>query len=211
MKAKRKIITAKIVRELLDYNPLTGKLFWKKRSLEWFGGKTEKQRQHLYKTWNKKFAGKRAFAVIEDHGLGPRYKGNILCSKERSLSFYTSNIVWLWMTGTWPKGEVDHKNRNATDDRWNNLRDVPATINGRNRSLRKDNTSGVQGVRKTRYGTFEAYLAIDRVWTQIGTFSTLEAAIAARRKAACRNGFWGDLKKAGEYTSDKWFHEKRVA
>lgn len=38
------------------------------------------------------------------------------------------------MTGDWPTQEVDHINRNKTDNRWYNLRDVPRSVNQKNRT-----------------------------------------------------------------------------
>ncbi len=38
------------------------------------------------------------------------------------------------MTGKWPNGVVDHKNRDKFDDSWNNLRVITSRQNSRNRS-----------------------------------------------------------------------------
>jgi hypothetical protein len=50
------------------------------------------------------------------------------------------------MTGEWPKGQ-DHKNLDATDNRWESLRDgATKSLNGGNTDLRADNTTGRKGV-----------------------------------------------------------------
>ena len=54
-------------------------------------------------------------------------------------------LAWLYMTGVWPDHEIDHENRNGTDNRWVNLRDG-SKINTKNYSMSSCNTSGVTGV-----------------------------------------------------------------
>lgn len=43
-----------------------------------------------------------------------------------------SHIVFWAYHGIWPEQEVDHKNRDKTDDRISNLRDVPHKVNSLN-------------------------------------------------------------------------------
>jgi len=42
-------------------------------------------------------------------------------------------IIWLMCHGAWPKNEIDHINRNPSDNRIGNLRDVPHLLNMQNR------------------------------------------------------------------------------
>lgn len=59
-------LTQQIVRELLEYNPRTGKLTWKKRSRKWFRSTSWRDGSHFQSSelrcaqWNKRWAGKRA-------------------------------------------------------------------------------------------------------------------------------------------------------
>ncbi|WP_424031702.1 HNH endonuclease [Methylocella sp.] len=38
-------------------------------------------------------------------------------------------VVWLWKTGEWPFPEVDHEDRNGTNNRWTNLHEATSTQN----------------------------------------------------------------------------------
>lgn len=56
-------------------------------------------------------------------------------------------IIWLWMTGAWPKLEIDHINGTRDDNRWCNLREATSSQNGRNRTrLGSNNTSGQRNI-----------------------------------------------------------------
>jgi len=47
--------------------------------------------------------------------------------------FYASRLAWLYMTGEWPKDQIDHVNRIKSDDRWSNLREATQSQNSFNR------------------------------------------------------------------------------
>lgn len=113
----RKIITYELVRELLDYNPETGILTWKSRS--WGHAK--------HNGWNVKWAGKEASAETASRYRTISILG-IVCQAHV--------IIFLWMTRRYPRGrrEIDHKNRDPSDNRWENLREVTHTQNMRNKA-----------------------------------------------------------------------------
>lgn len=92
-------------------------------------------------------------------------------------------IIWLMMTGRWPRGQVDHKNRNRADDRWDNLRDATPRENARNRTPTASNKSGAVGVCASGE-RWAAYIGLpgDRT-IRLGTFDHLPDAIAARQAA----------------------------
>lgn len=46
-----------------------------------------------------------------------------------------SRAIYIWHFGN-PKGQIDHKNRKRSDNRIENLRDVPPSVNSKNRRLK---------------------------------------------------------------------------
>lgn len=95
-------------------------------------------------------------------------------------------LAFLFMTGRWPEGEIDHINGNRMDNTWNNLRETDRSSNARNCCLRQDNTSGVPGVGfHKRRGQWRARIGKKH----LGWFPTKESAIAARKLAETGEGY----------------------
>ena len=82
----------------------------------------------------------------------------------------------------WPNS-VDHINHDGCDNRIENLREVTAKEQAMNTRLSKLNTSGVKGVSflKDR-NKWRASANIDGKKTNLGTFATMNEAVAARLK-----------------------------
>lgn len=59
--------------------------------------------------------------------------------------YLVHRVIFALMTGRWAY-EVDHKNKNKRDNRWDNLREVVRSENLINIGLRSNNTSGHVGV-----------------------------------------------------------------
>ena len=56
-------------------------------------------------------------------GNGSLDKDGYLIIKVKGKQFKAHRIVWLLNKGNFPKNELDHKNRNRTDNRIENLRE----------------------------------------------------------------------------------------
>ena len=55
-------------------------------------------------------------------------------------------LAWLYVYGYFPENFIDHINRNRSDNRIENLREVSRQCNVRNCGNLKTNTSGIKGV-----------------------------------------------------------------
>lgn len=96
---------------------------------------------------------------------------------------YTAyRLAWLYVYGEFPKGDIDHINRDPTDDRIANLRSVTHSTNLHN-SPHRGGKSGHKGVYRTREGRWQALIMVNHKRHQLGTFENIEDAVAARRFA----------------------------
>lgn len=93
-------------------------------------------------------------------------------------------LAWLFMTGHWPSGIIDHADRNRSNNSWSNLRLATARQNAMNAKLQKNNTSGCAGVTWRKHlSRWQATIRISGERVSLGHFAELPDAIAARRAA----------------------------
>ena len=157
-------LTAEKLRELLHYEPETG-IFTRK-----------------VRTSNRAKAG--AVAGCPD-GLG------YLRIMVQSRLYQAHRLAWLYVYGEWPKLNIDHINRNPSDNRLVNLRDVTQKQNMQNASKYSHNTSGHPGVAwHKRISKWRAHIMHNQKDIHLGYFSILEEAIAARK--AAEKLYWAD-------------------
>ena len=108
---------------------------------------------------------------------GPRFDLNRFISCNR--------VAWLLMTGEWPEYEIDHINRDKSDNRWVNLRAVTHAQNARNGPIPRHNKSGFRGVHFASHAKrWRAQIHVGNKTHSLGYFATAEEARAARDQAA---------------------------
>ena len=110
------------LRELFDYNPETGVLSWKvsRSNRVKVGGEAGRSLPNGYREVRIDLVG-----------------------------YYTHRLVWCWMTGEDPGVmQIDHIDRNKSNNSWVNLRLVDSQLNAINVGLLSINESGVAGVSK---------------------------------------------------------------
>ena len=147
----RRILPQNLLNELLRYEPETGKLFWKINY-----GKHKADDDATYGFRNS-----------------PRF---YVCLGGTGYS--ASILIWIMMTGAAPASEIDHIDRNAKNNRWSNLREVPRRQNQLNTEKYKNNKSGFRGVH--RRGTrWRAIISINGKNRHLGDFDTPDEAAAA--------------------------------
>ncbi len=105
--------------------------------------------------------------------------------------FYRAHrLSWLYMTGKFPNDEIDHINHNRADNRFENLRDVDATTNQRNRELPCTNTSEVSGVNWDKKSKqWRARISVDSKRINLGLFPVFSEAVDARKNAEVLYGY----------------------
>jgi hypothetical protein len=147
-----------------DYYPKAGDLVWKVRPREHFGRTGEWTR------WNVMFAGRQA-GTINSRGY--------LVVLIKSRSYLVHRIVWKISTGKDVLSEIDHEDRNRTNNRWSNLRLATSEEQRMNEGLRSNNKSGRRGV-FGRVGRWRSQIRR----RHLGYFATVEEASAAYEAAA---------------------------
>lgn len=159
------------LQERLDYNPVSGLLFWKLKQIK------EGDRPSRVATWNTRYAGTEAFKKLDAQG----YMQGVI----DNVGYQAHRIIYKWMTGEEPQ-EIDHDNRIRTDNRWLNLKASTHTKNNQNQSLRSNNKSGITGV---TWDSFANKWGVKIGNKRIGRYTRLEDAIAAREMALKSHGY----------------------
>jgi len=87
-------------------------------------------------------------------------------------------LAWLYMTGSFPLGQVDHINGDKLDNRFANLRVATTSQNKQNtRKARKDSRSGLLGATwHSKSKKWRAAIQIDGKKKHLGYFDTPEEA-----------------------------------
>lgn len=102
-------------------------------------------------------------------------------------NFYTHRLAWAWMTGAWPKDQIDHANCVKSDNKWSNLREATESQNKYNWPLAPKNTSGFKGISwDPKRKKWLARISINGNGVNLGRRDTAEAAHALYAQAAFR-------------------------
>jgi hypothetical protein len=129
-------LSAAYVRSILDYEPGAGEFRWKARTPNMFKhGKHSAA--HTCAKWNSTYVGKVA---------GCANGGGYLQININDRPYQAHRLAWLWMTGEWPKEQIDHRDGDPSNNRWLNLREATQFQNMANSRKRSTNSSGVKGV-----------------------------------------------------------------
>lgn len=105
---------------------------------------------------------------------------NIYVNK-KLITIFVHRAVWALVHGSWPKYQIDHIDRDPSNNRIENLRDVPGGVN----QMNKEVVGAVPylGVRLLR-GKYEARIKKGGKVFQVGTFSSAILAAKARDRIA---------------------------
>jgi hypothetical protein len=145
------------IRDLIQYNPDTG-------SFKWIMPVGNRHVGSPAGSYNK-----RGYLKINVHGV----------------TYQATHLAWFLTYGEWPQGIIDHIDRNPSNNKLSNLRDIPHRLNTLNR--RGNSKTGLpKGVYKNRHGSYNVMVWLLGRLKYIGRFKTLEEATmvaeAAQRK-----------------------------
>lgn len=149
-------LTAEAVRRLFIYDPYSGLLQYRERG------------PHRPRGW---FAGAK------------EPKTGYLRVQVGLRKYLVARLAWLWMTGHWPKVDVDHVDLDRTNNRWGNLREATRAQNVVNSGRRATNKSGFKGV-TFKNGRWRATIRAEGRCLHLGYFPTPEEASQAYETAA---------------------------
>jgi len=154
-------INQEYLKSILHYNPETGVFCWKVRQGRVCSGEV---------------AGSEKWGYT-------RIKIN---SKE----YLAHRLAFLYMTGAWPKDEIDHINHVRDDNRFVNLRSATRQENAKNLKMSLANTSGVTGVNWHKATKkWKASIWKNGKTKHLGGFSSIEAATQARKMAEIEENY----------------------
>ena len=161
------MLTYERVKELFNYDPETGALIWIKKSAP---------------QANSVKIGMTAGCVNKLSGY--------IDINYNHKTYKAHRIIYMYMTGNFPDGCIDHINGVKDDNKWMNLREATNTDNNRNKCTHKNNTSGVMGVRfRKDRNTWIAEICSKSKVIRIGSFKKKINAIIARKEAEKKYGY----------------------
>lgn len=153
-------LTAERLRQVLHYDPETGKFTWKV-------------------TLSRRAPAGAAAGTCDIRGY------QII--RLDHTKYRAHRLAWLYVCGVWPTEELDHINRDRSDNRVANLRLASRPENSQNTSPKRSNTSGRKGVSwHARTGRWRAHLTLNRRGIHLGYFRDINDAIAARKAAEAK-------------------------
>lgn len=96
--------------------------------------------------------------------------------KIHQVSYLAHRLAWLYMTGEWPKHEIDHKFGNRSDNRWKYLREATDAQTAANCGRRKNTLHPFKGIVKERNGRYAARIRVNKKLIYLGVQDTAKQA-----------------------------------
>lgn len=154
-------ITQDELKHYLIYVPETGMFFWNVYT-HGYGGKIGK--------------GTKA-------GCCEKKSGYVFI-RIRGKLYLAHRLAWLYVHGYSPENAIDHINRNPSDNRISNLREVSMQCNLRNTGTWETNTTGIKGVYwHKKASKWHASICVNRKQCHIGLYDEFDEAVFHRLAA----------------------------
>ncbi|WP_341326953.1 HNH endonuclease [Methylotuvimicrobium sp. KM2] len=172
-------LTQELLKSLVDYDPATGRFTWRKRTADMFTS------IDACIAWNESNAAKPIGAFFTNQRGHTYIRVSIL-----GKAYMLSRLIFFYMTGRWPVGDIMHRDRDGTNNAWSNLKEVSRIENMRSLAMTKRNSSGFVGVSWDRHkNKWHASIMVRYKTIHLGYFDDKLDAIAARSKANRDLGF----------------------
>lgn len=146
------MLTQERLKELLHYDPATGVFTWR------------------IDRYSNKLKGKIAGTICDGY----------IRIKIDEKSYFAQRLVFLYQFGEMPKYQIDHWNRDRTDNKLANLREATILENRKNRKTPITNSSGYKGVhcnKESRH--WKSSITANGVRTYLGSYDDkYQAALA---------------------------------
>lgn len=149
-KGARKALTQQKLRHVLRYDHETGDFTWLRNR-------------------NRFLVGEKAGCV---------WPTGYVAIKIGGKAYLAHRLAWLYRTGEWPEHEIDHINRDRSDNRFANLRDVTRSLNRANSAIGANNMSGYRGVHRSG-SKWVSSIRVDGKSFDLGRFESPEEALRA--------------------------------
>jgi hypothetical protein len=170
----KELPSPELLRQLLRYDPDTGKLYWRERS--------NPENNNAVNTFNKVWAGREAFTAVTASGY---HHGSV-----NNVHYYAHRIIFAMSYGLSNFKELDHISGDKSDNRLVNLREVSHRQNMRNQRISSANLSGTIGVGyESGIKKWRASIYVNRKRICLGRFDSIDDAITVRKKAEAKYGF----------------------
>lgn len=183
------------LREMLDYNPVTGHMTWKTRPDHHF------KNPGIGRAWNARHAGRCTGTPDPDGYLRINIQGIPHLLHQLAWAIYYGEFIPL----------IDHKNLVHGDNWIDNLRKATHSQNQHNRTINKNNKSGFKGVCwHSKMQKWRAYIVVNWKQKHLGLFDNAEEAHRAYCAAADElHGAFANYgtPMAGTEASDAVVHE----
>lgn len=163
-------VEASYLRECFDYDRETGEFRWRVRPAHHF------RNSAVCGMWNTRFAGKPAFTQRATNG----YLIGRISVDGVYFKLLAHRAAWVLVTGEQPKDQIDHIDRDRSNNRFANLRQASQSENNwnsRDRNYRDlprgvyRNGNGfsarVDGRHRQYIGTFDTPEAASEAWQQV--------------------------------------------
>lgn len=175
------LLCPETIRSLLLYDPGTGKLTWERREPSMFIDHGGHSPEHQCSRWNGSFALTEAFTCLTNTG----YKHGRIFGK----GYLAHRVIWALWNGEWPNTDIDHRDRDKTNNRIDNLRLATKSLNGANMSHIQGGTSRFRGVCWSKVAKkWISYITHQQKRHYLGTFID-EVQAARAYDAAAKKAF----------------------